>query len=353
MAILSLSGNDSVASVRRPAIEINFGSGSQEDWQKTLAFLSIECGMAPFVDVAEIHLSTDPRAPSVEMEDSGGISLGYEDSDTETVFSGQVEYLRSGLNGKTIISAANGGASLSRLRINQSYEQQNAGDIVNDLAGTAGAGSGTIESGIDYPFYAIDDRRNAYRHIAEFASHNGFLAYVDPENKLQFVSFSEGNAVQSFVFGTDILSLQVLEATPVNGKTIAVGEGAAGSEGQDAWNWLVKDPSPVTHQAGGGEPERRFSIVALRSSEAVQTTAESLASAASRVNITGRILVPGAPVVTVGSIIEIKDAPQDALNGKGLVRQVKHRYSKWEGFTTQIIFSKIEGGAFGGLGGLL
>jgi hypothetical protein len=71
--------------------------------------------------------------------------------------------------------------------------------------------------------------------------------------------------------------------------------------------------------------------------------------------LAGRLLVAGAPLVTVGSTIAISDAPESTLNGKCLVRWLRHSYAKHTGFTTLILFSKIEGadGLAGSLGGLL
>ena len=235
--------------------------------------------------------------------------------------------------------------------MNQSYEQQKAGDIVTDLAGRAGVDADTIEDGADFPFYVVDDRRSAYQQIAALARKSGYLAWFNPEGKLSFAPFTAGQAVQTFTYSEDILSLQVADAAPVIGAVTTIGEGAAGSQGQDAWSWLVKDPSSVTGSAGEGEAERQDQDASLRSSDAAQSAADGIADAASLTNFTGTGLVSGAPAVSVGSAIEIADAPQDVLNGLYLVRRVWHRFSKRDGFTTSICFSKTSGG--GSLGGLL
>jgi hypothetical protein len=71
--------------------------------------------------------------------------------------------------------------------------------------------------------------------------------------------------------------------------------------------------------------------------------------------LTGRMLVPGAPAVTVGTTVETTAVPDEALNGIHLVRGVRHHFSKSEGFTTLIEFSKTGGSAsgIGAIGGLL
>lgn len=336
------------AAVRRPLFSIGLG-GSADEWAQSLVSLRVETGLAPFTDAATLHLAGVASAPDVAVGDSGAVDLGYGDDTTETVFTGQVDEVRRSVQGKTRVAAVNGGALLSRTRVNQSYEQQKAGDIVRDLAGRAGADTDTVEDGADLPFYVVDDGRNAYQHIAALARKSGFLAYFTPEGKLSFAPFTAGQAVQTFTYGEDVLSLDATEVVPAVGAVMTVGAGAAGSQGQEAWSWLVKDPSAVTGSAGSGDQERLIQDASLRSTEAAQGAAEGIVDAAGRISLTGELRVPGSPAVVVGSAVEISDAPQDALNGLLMVRRVRHRFSKRGGFTTLISFGRAGDGGTGGL----
>ncbi len=372
---LFTENNSFSSAVRQPIWALNFGSSSSEaaggglsgalgsnldvgDISKQyVVSIAVETSLAPSVDVVEIYLSGGEQAPRVTIDDTGTIALGYEDSSTELILTGQIESTRHNLSRINRITATNGSATLAKLRVNQSYEQQTAGEIVNDLASLAEVETDTIEDGISFPFYVVDDRSTAYQHIANLAKKSGYLAYFTPEGKLNFAPFSAGDPVQTFTYGQDILALQLTDAAPVVGSVTTVGEGAAGSQGQDAWSWLVKDPASVQATAGEGDSEHLVSDASLRSSDAAQQVAAGLASAAAFMQLTGKLLVPGAPAVVVGSTIEITDAPQDALNGLCQVRWVRHHFSKHQGFTTQIGFSKAGEGGFGGLatvaGGLL
>jgi len=342
------AGNGSNPAVRRPLFSISLG-GDADEWRQALVSLTVEAGLSPFADVVTLYLAGGASVPSVTLEDSGAIELGYEDATIETVFTGQVEEVRRSVRETTWITAVNGGALLSRTRVNQSYEQQTAGDIVKDLAGRAGLDTDTVEGGADFPFYVVDDRRSAYQHVAALARKSGYLAYFTPEDKLSFVPFTAGQAVQTFTYGEDVLSLHAVEAPPVVGAVTTVGEGAAGSQGQEAWSWLVKDPSSVTGIAGTGDPERLVQDASLRSGEAAQGAADGIAGAADGEKLIGELLVPGSPAVVVGSAIEILDAPQDVLNGLFLVRRIRHRFSKRGGFTTWIHFGNTGDGGLGGL----
>lgn len=361
------SSNNSIAAVRRPALSIEFAAGgggagglgglagaaagalgigtggSTDPWQQTLVSLRVDLGIAPFVDGVEVILATGEQAPAVALEDEGTVSLGYADSAPELVFTGAIANLQHSLHGVTHLTATSGSARLSRLRLNQSYEQQTAGQIVQDLAGRAEVSTDTIEDGIDLPFYVIDDRRTAYQHIAILARKSGYLSYFTPKGKLNFAPAQAEAVVQTFTYGVDILALDVMETTPAIANVTTVGEGAAGSQGQNAWGWLIKDPAAVQGNSGSDPPQRLVSDASLRSQDAAQTAATALVDAANRMSINGRLLVPGSSTVTVGSAIEITAAPTAAFNGTFLVHHLSHHYSKQEGFKTVIEFCQGNG----------
>lgn len=373
----------STPAVRRPVLEVSFGGGAgaggdspvggmasavggalgigaqggADKWKQRVVAVTFEAGLAPSVDALEIYLAAGDESPSVAVGDTGTLSLGYEDSPPGMVFTGTIESVRHSLRGLTCLTATNGGARLSRLRLNRSYEQQTAGDVVGELAAHAAVETDGIEDGVELAFFVIDDRSNAYQHIAALALKSGHMAHFTPEGKLRFVPFVVGRATQTFTYGVDVLSLEVVAAAASAGEVTTVGEGAAGSSGREAWNWLVKNPVPVKGTAGAGEPARMFQDASLRSGDAAQTAAEAIAQAANFTTLKGSLLVPGTAEVVVGGAIEIVDAPQQALNGLCLVRRVRHHYSKREGFKTEVEFSRegAGGGAapVGALGGLL
>jgi hypothetical protein len=240
---------------------------------------------------------------------------------------------------------------LSQLRINQSYEQQAAGDLVSDLCGQADVATDAIEPGIDLPFYVVDDRYNAYEHIDRLARKSGYIAYFTTEGKLYFGPEQAGQAVQTFSYASDILELRIQQNNTSATAVTVMGEGAAGTEGQEAWSWLIKDPGSVTAEAGEGK-RRLYSDASLRSSDACQATAGSIAGRTGAQALTGHILTAGAPAVVVGSSIAITDAPSESMNGQFFVSRISHRYSKQSGFTSRIHFRQA--GDSGGLpGGML
>jgi phage protein D len=343
---------EAAPSVRKPVCEVKFGGASADEWAQALVGFSVESGAAPWVDAATVYAAS-ARGPASAPGDAGHIKAGYADASADVVFTGRVETVRYGLDGITRLGAATGAALLARLRINQAYEQLTAGDIVRDLASKASIETDAVEDGATYAFYAIDDRRSAWEHIAALARKSGFRAFLSAEGKLNFRPVEAGGAVQIFSYGQDVLALELTHAVAAASGVTMVGEGAAGSNGSDAWSWLLKDASAATAQAGEGAPALLRADASLRSLDASQAAADAIAAAVSGATLGGWLLTAGAPAVSVGSTIEIAGALQPALNGVCVVDRVVHRFGKGQGFTTRIAFRQTGPGSAGGGDGLL
>jgi len=369
MDILNLSGSGGGTPFRRPVFAIEFSAGggvggllgaamalvtgpAADPWADALIGLEIELAPAPAVDWAVLRVAAVDGAPELAIGDSGTISLGYGDSEARPVIGATIDGIGRAIDGSRRITAVSGAAALSRLRVNQGFEQQSAGDIVADLADQAGVETGTLESGADFPFLALDDRGNAWEHIAALALKSGYLACFTAEGKLHFGPWPDGQPVQTFNYGDDILALEVRDRTPAVAGVRMIGAGAAGSQGKDAWAWLLKDPAAATADAGDGTAPRLIADPALRSAEAARGSAEARARAAGLMASAGTLLVAGAPSVSPTGLIAVSGAPDSALDGSYLVRRVRHGYSKAGGFATRIdICRPVE--ADGGGGGLL
>jgi hypothetical protein len=344
-----LGGASAPAAVRAPVAEVAFGGGSADDWAKVVVSVTVEAAAAPAVGAVEVV--TGPRAPAAAIGDNGTVKLGYGDDGPHDVFSGTVQAVHRNLDGSVRVVASDGAAPLAALRLNQSFEQRSAGEIVKQLASQVSVSVDRADDGPKLPFYVVDDGRSAWSHVAALARSSGFVASCTPTGKLAFGPAADGEPVQTFTYGGDVLSLESFEAPPSAGEVTVIGEGAAGSQGSDAWNWLIKDPSGVKGTSGSGDPKRLVSDGALRSQEAAQGAADAASAAATASTATARLLVAGAPKAVVGSAVAVSGAPDDSFNGTWVVRGVRHRYAKRAGFTTLLLVSKAGGGA-GGLGGL-
>ncbi|MCP4215145.1 MAG: hypothetical protein GY765_10830 [bacterium] len=369
----------------KPHFKITVGSAaldSQKDPDTQLSGIEVQMGTAPFVDFAGIIVgnTTEPaggllgqamaavgglpgmggaaegitaeiNGNTVTTGDDFSIELGYEDSLTQ-VFSGILSRIEPRIDAVRF-EGANGGGEMTKTRLLQTYDNKPAGKILSDLASQARVSTGTIENGIDFPFYAIDERKHLFQHAIELAQKSGFFIMFTPDNKLEMKAFTKSKGDFTFTYGEDILKLQILHSMPVAGKVTVIGESPAGSQGGEAWHWLIKDPGPVKAEAGDGN-QLLIQVPSVRMKKGCETYAEAKQDLLTRSAIHGRLITPGTPELTPGDAIEIKDVPTDSLNGLFQVRRVKHRFDVRRGFTTTVDFiTAAGGGTSGGLGGLL
>jgi hypothetical protein len=315
------------AAVRRPLAAVDFGG----DWSPSLLSLTVDCGLAPGVDAADIRLAAGEDGPSPAVGDTGTIELGYDDGGTEVVFTGAVDSVATGVHGMIRVVAANAGSAIARVRVNRSYDKQKAGDLVSDLAGEASASTGDIRPGADLAFFVVDDRRGGWTQVAELAALSACLAYVTPSGDVTMAPPPAGPPATTFTYGVDVLELAAGPRAPVVGALTVIGEGAAGSQGADAASWFVKDPAAVTGTGTGSGPARQRSEPGLRSTAAVQAAALGVPAG----DVAGHVVVAGAQAVAVGGSIMLSGADVDVPL---VVHGVRHRFSRAEGFTTRIDF---------------
>lgn len=326
---------DSVSSVAA-AVGIDLSSNNVDPWQRSVTTIVSENYLAPHVDQAKIVLAHDSQSPTFKLEDNGDIQLGYEESQLALVFSGTIVGIETGLERQAALTICNGGYRLAQMRTNQSFEQQSAGDIVQSLADLAEVETDTVEAGVDLPFYVVDGSRNLYEHIANLAGKSGLLASISGEGKLNFKAVPSAAAEKTFHYGVDILHLNISQHPPPLDKITLVGAGAAGSQGSDAWSWLIKDPKPVTASVGEGAKTRLLIDPSLRSRDGVQQVSAGKLFFANLQGVKAKLTVIGAAEIRAGSKIEIAGVPQAELNGTAIVESVRHRFSKDQGFITEI-----------------
>ena len=326
---------DSTAGIAS-ALGIDLSNSGVDPWQRSVINIVCERYLAPHVDQAKIFLAHDSQSPAFNLDDKGNIQLGYDETGLTIIFSGNIISIETALQQQTILTVCNAGYRLAQLRTNQSFEQQSAGDIVQSLADLADVETDTVESGVDLPFYVVDDSLNLYQHIAELAAKSGLLAGISGEGKLNFKAAPAAAAKKTFRYGVDIVQMSTTYSQPSLNKITLIGAGAAGSQGADAWSWLIKDPQSITASVGDGSKNRLLIDPSLRSSAGVQQASAGKLFFANRQGVKTKLTVVGAADIHVGSKIDIADMPQAELNGSALVESVKHYYSKDQGFISEV-----------------
>lgn len=344
-----LGGSSSNSPAFRPAFQIGqgasggggllgaasslLGMAQSDPWAECVQSLQLDLQLAPGVDTCTIE-TAGAGLPDVALDDALTVQLGYTDQ-LSPVYSGKIARLLSRQDGSVQITLDNGALTLARLRQNTSFEQQTLGNVVGTLLADAGITPGTLDTGANFPFLAIDDRQPLWAWIAALASYCGCHAWIDNSGSVQ-VKAGGGPAAVSFSYGSDILSMQHSTVTPQAGKVKVIGEGAAGSQGSQAWSWLSKKINGISAGQGGSGDERQQSLPALRNASAAQSRArfwqQQLTAQATRIRLT----VPGNADLAVGTTISVGDCPQGRGDGEYLVTRLRHVYDKRQGFLSHV-----------------
>jgi phage protein D len=363
-------------SVSRPAATVTFGSASAsssgfggivdaaasllagapgDPWREHLLSLRLRRGLAPEADVLQLLVAATPTAPAVALADKGSLSLTGSDGTDMLVFTGQVDGIHERASGARLVTATNGSRELAQARLNRSFEQQDAGQIIQALASELGLSADTPGNVPTLPRFVVDDRVSLYAHVARLAALSGFIVCIAADGGVKVKDPAAGGEPTARIsYGVDVLDFTLGERAAHTAAVQVTGEGAAGDQGSDAWYWLRKDPAANQSTAGSGTPLRTISLGALRSADVVATLASAKLQRASEAATRGWLLTAGAPQVEPGDNVELSGMPQSSLNGSYRVDEIVHEFDVRSGFRSRLrVVNAGAGGGAGGLAGLI
>lgn len=309
------------------------GMAQTDPWADCVQSVQVDLQLAPGVDTCTLDVAGSSM-PDVALGDALKLELGYADQ-LNAVYSGKIARIVSRHDGNVQITLDNGALTLARLRQNTSFEQQSLSNVVTTLLNDVGISQSQSDTGANFPFLAIDDRQSLWDWIATIAAHSGCCAWIDSSGVVQ-VKAGGGPAAVTFHYGSDILSLQHTKSTPQAAKVTVIGEGAAGSQGSQAWSWLSKKTSSISAKQGASGDTRQQSAPLLRNVSAAQSSArfwqQQLTAQATRI----RLIVPGNATLAVGTTIKVSDCPKGRGDGEYLLTRVRHVYEKKQGFVSYL-----------------
>lgn len=307
---------------------VTIGSASYE-WgdHSRLVGLRTHASLSVPVNTAWVALAP-PDGLSAAPDDELVVELGYGD-DLEKVFSGVVETAEWGIE-RLAVHAAGSFHKLVTARLNLFFEKTKAGDIVSDVAGQLEIATGNVESGLEFPAYALSDSLTAYDSLRNLAWRCGFDLYADVDDQLVFAAYDPAET-HAFQYGVNILSLYLGHPTDsVTGAEIYGESPASHGQGQDSTSWLTKKDVKGTAGSSGVATWRRFDPSARTQEDAAQMAEAALAALSTKRACTLRAL--GSPAVQLGHEIEIAKMPLDDQNGVFKVSGVEHRLDRRHGF---------------------
>jgi ABC-type transporter Mla subunit MlaD len=315
--------------MQKPAYKVKVGSEAfDSSTSSEILSINIDCDINIPLDIFRITFKPGGKGDSIKKGDEAAIELGYEGS-TAKVFTGTVDSVEPRAGG-AVVTGYSVASALTRLKVHQVYEKQSAGAIVKDLAQQAGAKAKDPEEGISFPMYVVDDSKSAYEHMRELAGLCGFDLFMLPDGQVSFKKYAPKKA-RPFKYGRDILLSVVQELSPQVTSVKVFEESPSSSKGADTAHWLTKNV--MGGASGGGDQAYIIRHPAIRDKD----TADKVAAAKLEsllVSLKGSIKAIGSPKVGLGDTIELKEMPDERMNGEFEVVRASHAFNVEQGYVS-------------------
>ncbi len=315
----------------RPSYDIKLGnhniSSGAPQLLMSLRMLSSKTGGA---DEAVILIG-NTSGLTLEKGRDVEVKLGWDD-DTSLVFSGLIEAMDNGIDTIKVLCAGKK-ITLMQSRTNQTFLNQNAGEIISTLAAGVNLETGDIEDGINLPVYLADSACTVYEHCSALADRCGFDLYTNEEGKLVFSRFSRTMADHTFRYGKDILAVSVEKNDPLEAVDVFP-ESPASSSGDETASWIIKDSSPHKGKGGSGSAAWLISDPLLKTKEAAVSYARARVYFSRRDAVHGQLELMGAAQIKLGDSVALENIPGSDANGVYQVMAVGHTINHRSGFRT-------------------
>lgn len=313
--------------MQKPAYKVKAGSETfDSSTSSEILSINIDCDINIPLDVFRITFKPGGKGNSIKKGDEASIELGYEGS-TAKVFTGTVDSVEPRAGG-AVVTGYSVASALTRLKVHQVYEKQTAGAIAKDLAQQAGVKAKDPSDGISFPMYVVDDSKSAYEHMRELAMLCGFDLYMLPDGQVSFKKYAPKKA-RPFKYGRDVLHSVVQELSTQVTSVKVFEESPSSFKGADTAHWLSKKVMGGT--SGGGDQAYIIRHPAIRDKD----TADKVAAAKLEsllVSLKGSIKTLGNPKVGLGDTIELKEMPDERMNGEFEVIKASHAFNVEQGY---------------------
>lgn len=292
--------------------------------------------------VVERDMDVASDAVRIELADRAGVApgdpmqlaLGHE-GDESPVFVGEVAAVYPTPAGAEVRGVGMM-AALLRLRVASTYEGRAAGDVVRDLLDRAGLRAGTVEAGPTLPRYSTHPGCGAHAHVRGLADRLGLELYADRRGRVMFHAPAPGTS-EPYGFGRHLLDITGQLLPAVEGEVRVGGESPMSERGADTSHWLSRDDPAHRGVAGGPGGQQRVVLdPAARTKDLADRFAEGWWTVATRARRRVRVTVLGRAEVDLGDPADTTDVPDEALDGAGYVRALRHVLSTDGGFLTEL-----------------
>lgn len=279
---------------------------------------------------------------------------------SKKMFTGKVRTVRRDFR-RIHATLADAATDLAAYRPCQTFENQNAKQVIKTLASDAGVDVGDVDVDLDVPAYVAQPGRTAAEQIAELARLGGAIALVDAEGALQVIARPSGQPSVALLYGREILDYSASNNETLNPQRFAIGFGPGGSaSAPDALRPSLEFlPSSA---AAGAAGVVRYPLPLLRTPRAADdvSTALQTANAARAQRLRARCFL--LPSLRPGDVIEVQSLPEGLAGGPWLLTRVQHELRpggggfttiEAEGGDTSSLLSGLLAAGLSALGGLL
>jgi phage protein D len=300
-----------------------FKSGSSE------SLLSLELSRCLGLPIDSLEgMLVGGTAYPFEKGDEVTLKLGY-GSDLVPVFTGLLNECEVGIS-KVRVFALGGAVKLLNLRVNAVYQNQTSGDIVKSLAQEVKLDVKEGEDGIDYSYYVVDGRQNAYEHMLRLAEKCDFDVYMTPAGELVFKKF-EGKDEHKFAYGKDIIQIELSKTPQYYDGVVVFGESPSSTMGAETYHWLAKEELKAKTEGSNPLGVRDPSI---KSNENAEKVAQAIKSRL-EYSVFMTVEVVGRAEVKPGDSLVLEGFADATVDGKYEVTGIEHSLSKSKGFTSR------------------
>jgi prophage tail gpP-like protein len=252
--------------------------------------------------------------------------MGADGQETD-VFSGLVNGVARQISGVTVEALA-ATSPLSRSFAAQAYQDQNVGEIINDLAGRAGVATGTIDGAMAVKIWHVTEQHSAWWHIHRLAKMGGYEVLCDPAGALTVRPVGSAGETHTLGYGAQILEMEA-ETFSDPGIFREYAPAGAGSElGSDKWQITLRQPA--------GDGQGQVAVVGtLRDRDTADEMTRAVMGATARELFRGRVVITPDAAIRPGDTVELTDLP----GGKTLdarVTGVHHSFDNRSGFLTTL-----------------
>jgi len=270
---------------------------------------------------------------SVDNGAAVSLDMGWGESG-KPVFTGTVQSLEYALN--EVHGIAHGAQKgLVETRVDETFVDQNAGDIARALADQAGIETGTVDPGIRLPRYLADGSLSLFDHLHILARICGVDVFTDATGAVNFTKREAFTPDHTFEYGINLMDARITRTTPAVSSVQVVPESPASQAGIEAASWFVKSSRDIAATTGEGNT-RRFTSALCATQEAAQTAADAYQRDIDRRAVKGQIMVMGLAGAVPGQVAALKQMPDAALNGTYEISGVDHCLDGIRGFLTTI-----------------